>query len=145
MDPESIFSDTIQIQSGVIIINKSAESEVFIDEWIRLSDPDLDLWQDSVFPEQNLTSHRQDQSIFSLLWKSHNLTINSFYWDGTRSNNLFMDFLTSSYSIQAIRNRSGASKINKHLSTNLLIVFFGQIILETYGFLKQIVFRDRAA
>jgi hypothetical protein len=120
---------SLQIQDGVVIINQSMEAIDFINEWISLSDPALNLWQDPLTPEHNLIAHRHDQSIFSILWKRNRGEICNFYWNTNRVINPLFDALTCTYAIQAIRNRTGLSTISKFWSTSPIALVIGLVFL----------------
>ena len=137
LDPTLTLANTFQIQATVIIINKSESSIDFLAQWIALSHPDLNLWQENRIPEPGLIGHRHDQSIFSILWKKNGLQVCKFYWDGARKENKLLDFLTSSYAIQAVRNRTGTSSISKQISTNTVFALIGLGILHVHGFLRK--------
>ena len=120
---------SLQIQDTVVIINQSTESMDIINEWISLSDPALNLWQDPLMPERNLIAHRHDQSIFSILWKRNRGAIGNFYWNTHRGVNPLFDALTCVYAIQAIRNRTGLSVISKFWSTSPIALVIGLVFL----------------
>lgn len=72
-DNEAIYN-TPQIQSGLILIKKTKNSEVLFREWQNVIDSGFNLINDeesksSNFP--NFIAHRHDQSIFSILFKIH--------------------------------------------------------------------------
>jgi len=141
LDPTRALANTLQIQATVILLNNCAGSKEFVNDWIRFSNPSLNLWQDPSFPEPELIGHRHDQSIFSILWKKRKLPTQKFYWDGARNKNKLFDFLTSSYAIQAIRNRTGVSSISSLYSTNIFMVFFAFILLRCHELVVAILNR----
>ena len=120
---------SLQIQDGVVIINRNTLGIDFINEWISFSDPLLNLWQDPVMPEDDLIAHRHDQSIFSILWKRNRGEISNFYWNTSRGVSPFFDALTCTYAIQAIRNRTGLSIISEFFSTSPLSMVIGLAFL----------------
>jgi hypothetical protein len=141
LDPTSSLENTYQLQSTVILLNNNDAAKKFTSEWMKLSHPDLELWQDSKIPELELIGHRHDQSIFSILWKRNRYSVRKFYWDGARDRNKVIDFLTSSYAIQAIRNRNGATSISKLISTNIVFVLLGFVIVSVHDLVKNLLNR----
>lgn len=133
-------SSSFQLQPGVIILNKNSASLSLIDLWIRHLDPKLDLVQDPVSREDKLVAHRRDQSIFSILWKQNHGGVFDFYWNTPRKKNRFLDAVTSTYAIQAIRNRTGDSMISsspypKFISLSIGILFLP--LLKIHRFTKK--------
>ncbi len=129
LDASSSERESLQIQDTVVILNQNIEAVDFINKWIALSDPELDLWQDPLTPEDKLIAHRHDQSIFSILWKRNRGGITNFYWNTSRGRSPLFDSLTCTYAIQAIRNRTGQTVISEASSTSFVAMFIGLIFL----------------
>jgi hypothetical protein len=138
LDPEHKFDRTFQVQSGVIILNNCGASKEFVDKWIEYSHPNLNLWQDPLLPESDLIGHRWDQSIFSIAWKKNHYPIKRFYWDGARTGNRLKDLVTSSYAIQAIRNKTGQSVISRLYSSSTFVASIGLFLLLVFRLIKAL-------
>jgi hypothetical protein len=105
--------DSIQLQSGVIMMKKTDTIMSLINEWYNIS-CNHSLLTDNInttiqFPE--FREHRHDQSIFSLLCLKYNILntdIGNTYFQGEGWNQECI----SSTSILTIRNRTGRSILN---------------------------------
>jgi hypothetical protein len=103
-----------QIQATFSIFKVGHEQIQFAQNWISWSDPALNYWQhpDSNADEvDNFIEHRNDQSLFSILWKRESFSKNpvSRNYSGFRSD----IFRGASEPLHTIRNRSGQSQIPK--------------------------------
>jgi hypothetical protein len=122
-NPEYIYSG--QIQSTWSMFRNTQENIKFMLEWIELSDPTFNFWQDPgasemKFEDPEFIENRWDQSIFSLLYKSYNLPIKTTYWE---YGGKFGSVRGISIPIHATRNKTGKSKLPKfHTSTFLAIL-----------------------
>jgi hypothetical protein len=111
-----------QIQSTWSIFKNTDESRKFMLEWIELSDPKYNYWQDPVgaeLDEQNpdFIENRWDQSIFSLLYKKYHLPTKSTFWEyGGKFGNL----RGLSIPIHATRNKTGKSMLPTFHTNNYL-------------------------
>ena len=111
-----------QIQSTWTMFKNTDENIKFMLEWIELSDPKYNYWQDPVGDELNdqhpeFIENRWDQSIFSLLYKKYNLPIKKTFWEyGGRFGNL----RGLSIPIHATRNKTGRSNLPINHTNNYL-------------------------
>jgi len=74
--PFKLYGDTNQIGASFILIKKTKKNEIFIKDYLRyssLSENIMDQPLDLQLQDCNFISHRNDQSIFSLLYKKYNL------------------------------------------------------------------------
>ena len=80
-------------------------------EWMEWTNPELDYWQhphDNLSEEETYIDHRNDQSLFSILWKRTNFSIGEV----SRNFNGIRDLLRSAGEpIHTLRNRTGETKI----------------------------------
>lgn len=120
---------SFQVQPGVIILNNNIASLSLIELWVHYLDPKLGLIQDPESKESNLVAHRRDMSIFSILWKQNCGDVLNFYWNTPRTESKFLDAITSTYAIQAIRNRSGNSNISSSSFPKLIFLSIGVVAL----------------
>lgn len=114
LDPQRIFRDTNQIQSGIIFAIKSENSKRVAKRWLdSCIDSNYALLVDPSSSEAQTTEfiqHRWEQSILSLIVKSEGIqTIideTYFYPDWSRG---------AGFPIWAMRNRSGGNAIRRNL------------------------------
>jgi hypothetical protein len=131
-------SDSFQVQPGVVILNTNAASLELIELWIRYLDPNLDLVQDPRTSEGGLVAHRRDQSIFSILWKQNQGDVFDFYWNTPRNKSRFLDAITSTYAIQAIRNRTGRSNLSTNPLPELIALSIGIVASPLLKFRRNV-------
>ena len=117
-----------QIQATFSIFHNCHETKKFSREWINWSNSKLNYWQDPIEEEQEegFISHRNDQSLFSILWKRHKFSVgpNSRKYSG------HLDLLRSApVPIQTIRNRTGKVVIPNFYNWNICGIL-GKVIYE---------------
>jgi len=121
-EPFSAIGAIGQIQSTWSMFKNSTENINFMLEWIELSDPKYNYWQDPVGAEldehsSDLIENRWDQSKFSLLYKKYHLPTKSTFWEhGGKLGNL----RGLSIPIHATRNKTGKSELPIFHSNNYL-------------------------
>jgi hypothetical protein len=121
---EPLFSnDNIgQIQSTWSMFKNTSENIKFMLEWIELSDPKYNYWQDPVGDELNdqnpdFIENRWDQSIFSLLYKKYHFPLKNTFWE---YGGKFGKLRGLSIPIQATRNKTGKSNLPTYQTSNYL-------------------------
>lgn len=121
-EPLSSIDYVGQIQSTWTMFKNTDENIKFMLEWIELSDPKYNYWQDPVGDElndqyPNFIENRWDQSIFSLLYKKYHLPTKNTFWEyGGKFGNL----RGLSIPIHATRNKTGKSKLPANHTNNYL-------------------------
>ena len=124
-EPLSSIDALRQIQSTWSMFKNNNENIKFMLEWIELSDPKYNYWQDPVSAELNdqnpeFIENRWDQSIFSLLYKKYQLPTKNAFWEyGGKFGNL----RGLSIPIHATRNKTGKSKLPNNHNNNCLALF----------------------
>lgn len=111
-----------QIQATWSCLRIDKKNGELIDKWIALSHPNLDLWQNPEGPElnaqpQGFVEHRRDQSIFSILWKIHNLPTKEPYYEYGAKFGLIRG---SAIPLHAVRNRDGESSLGRLSSSDFV-------------------------
>ena len=115
LDPQDIFGQSSQIQSGIIFLKHSEDSVYFAREWMQLSEyEDYSLLSSPLDVEDEnpwFRGHRWEQSILSLLVKKHRLNFISdeTYWYPEWNRGL-------NYPVWAMRNRSGGDAYRRNIS-----------------------------
>jgi hypothetical protein len=121
----NVSSDLIysnQIQDTWFIMKISTENLKMCLDWTTFNNPKLKLIQDANKHEElsAFIEHRHSQSIFSLLWKMHEMpTMNQYNFEARR----FGNFRGLSVPVQAIRNRTGTSQLRRIYAQELLAPF----------------------
>ena len=109
---------TGQIQATFSIFHNCPESREFSQEWVRWTESKLNYWQDPIneIQEEGFIAHRNDQSLFSILWKRSNFSVGPV----SRNFRKYFDFFQSaSIPIHTLRNRSGKSVIPRIYNLDL--------------------------
>jgi len=111
-----------QIQSTLSYWRVDEKNVDLVNQWVLLSDPKLDLWQDPPskdLEEEYFIEHRHDQSIFSLLWKQagHLVTPVNNYWLLRLPN-----IRSACIPIHTSRNRTGITRLTWASKSNLVAV-----------------------
>lgn len=119
MNYDSAFINQPQIEAGCIFIKSSADSLFFIKQWQHYSTTNNYLYSNDIisnFEDDLFIEHRHDQSIMTLLlnrMSNFGVTIrNENYFPECWMNN----FHPADLPLAALRNLSGANKINSSLS-----------------------------
>jgi hypothetical protein len=113
-----------QVQSTWSMFKNSDKNKEFMLEWIKLSDPKLDFWQDVKIKDlknqfSDFIEHRHDQSIFSLLYKKYEFKTKKTYWQFSGK---FGRLRGLSIPIHATRNKTGKSDLPSFHSNNFLAI-----------------------
>ena len=114
LDPEGIHRNSGQIQNTFFVILANERGLSFAKNWVQLINPEKKLWMDpdqSEFQHSNFLSHRRDQSIFSLLWKTFGYPVKAPYWE---FGGKFGNIRGLAVPIHTIRNRSGQTLLPKY-------------------------------
>jgi hypothetical protein len=132
LDPNSVFRNTNQIQSGIIFAVKSEKSQLVAKKWMNacvdseysfLIDP-----QGNEFQTEGFKQHRWEQSILSLILKSESIQplVDETYFYPNWSKGL-------NFPIWAMRNRSGGNAYRRNL-LDLLKIAIAKIEREAQAF-----------
>lgn len=118
----SLISSKGHIQATWFMLKNCSRSREFLNRWIELSDPSLNLWQDPSISETSeqasvFIAHRHDQSIFSILYKEYRLPTRKIFWE---FQGRFGKVRGISIPIHGLRNRSGVTTLKKYHSSDLL-------------------------
>jgi hypothetical protein len=114
LDPQDVFGQSSQIQSGIIFLKHSEDSVHFAREWMQLSEyEDYSLLRSPLDVEGEnpwFRGHRWEQSILSLLVKKRRLNFISdeTYWYPEWNRGL-------NYPVWAMRNRSGGDAYRRNI------------------------------
>lgn len=133
LDPNDEFSDTYQIQSGIILVKNSHKTRALAKEWAALCEYEdyryLRSPVDSSQEEAAYLGHRWEQSILSLLAKRN-------HFNCIPDETYFAPDWTTGlrYPIWATRNRSGGDCIRRNFFDKFLILLakFEREILQTF-------------
>jgi len=124
-----------QIQSGLSYWRVEEKTIELANQWCLLSDPKLDLWQDSPgkdSEEDYFIEHRHDQSIFSLLWKEAGLQVVpvNHYWLLRLPN-----IRSACIPIHTSRNKTGVTRLTRSSKSNLVAIL--GLGIKLYGQLRE--------
>lgn len=116
--------NTGQIQATWFILKNNSLNNDLINKWLKLTDPNLGLWQDPSERERmsqspGFVDHRRDQSIFSLLWKEFFLPIKAPYWEFGARIGAIRGLIEP---IHTSRNKSGVSNLPKFHENKFLAI-----------------------
>ena len=118
-----------QVQATWSIWKNTDKSRQIARQWVNLSNPNLDLWNNPVGSElreqeQYFIEHRRDQSIFSIIWKKNNYFLKPPYWEyGGKLGSI----RGRAIPVHAIRNRSGKSMLPLN-SESYILALIGKFV-----------------
>lgn len=137
---ESTLNNSGQVQSTWSMFKNSESNVKFMLEWIELSNPKYNFWQDPNELElkeehAEFIENRWDQSIFSLLYKSHSLPLKNTYWE---YGGKFGRIRGLAIPIHATRNKTGTSKLPRFHTNNFLalLAVFLNFLFDKSRFLR---------
>ena len=113
-----------QVQSTWSIFRNSKKNKEFMLEWIKLSEPKYNFWQNPKVEDlgnefSDFIENRWDQSIFSMLYKRNHFKTKKIYWEYAGR---FGSLRGLSIPIHATRNRTGNSFLPKFHENNLIAI-----------------------
>jgi hypothetical protein len=126
-----------QVQATWSIWKNNDKSRKIASQWVNLSNPNLDLWNNPVDnelreQEHYFIEHRRDQSIFSIIWKKNNYFLKPPYWEyGGKLGSI----RGRAIPVHAIRNRSGSSMLPLN-SESYVLALIGKFINSTASLIR---------